>query len=76
MLCTGGIKQQQAARAILEASPPQAPSKLAERLMLLVGWGLISANTARWICEGAMQDGPQHNDVDRMAKCGASGKYV
>jgi hypothetical protein len=50
-------------------------SKGAERLLTAFGWGLISANFVRWICEGLVEDGPQHYQICELAQLGASGKY-
>ena len=43
------------------------PSKLAERVWLLVGWGLIS-----WLAEGAVDDGLKQEPVKKLAELGAS----
>ena len=51
------------------------PSKLAQRILLLVGWGLISANCARWLAEGAVDDGLKQEPVKKLAELGAKGQY-
>ena len=51
-------------------------SVLAERMLLLVGWGIISPNTAQWLCAGAVEDGHAHNDVVTISSWGTSGKFA
>ena len=50
-------------------------SVLWERLMLLIGWGLVSTNTARWLAEGAVKDGLELAPLVQLSKVGAHGAY-
>ena len=63
-------------QGLAQAAQAGVASVLAERLLLLVGWGLVSANTAQWLAAGALEDGPVHKDVEAMASWGAEGKYA
>ena len=52
-------------------------SLLAERLLLLVGWGLISTNTARWLAEGAVADTDKPRPaILQLAQLGNFGKWA
>ena len=67
----GGVRQQ--AAALGEPAPQR--SKLASRLLSLLGWGDLSANQVQWICEGAVLDGHAHGDVVHIARAGTTGKH-
>eukprot|EP00969_Alexandrium_andersonii_P202550 8949380-Alexandrium_andersonii.AAC.1 len=49
-----------------------AQSLLCERLLLMTGWGLISASTAQWLAAGAASDGLQQPDLLKLASLGSS----
>ena len=60
--------------------PQEETSILAERLLLLVGWGLASSNTIRWVAEGAVLDAcnskqKPHPHIAKLSSCGADGQY-
>eukprot|EP00969_Alexandrium_andersonii_P270120 11940096-Alexandrium_andersonii.AAC.1 len=71
----GGWKQRST------AAPRDAPrggdrSALAERLLQLVGWGLISSATAQWLAAGAVEDGlVGKTAVTKLANIGHGGEY-
>ena len=46
----------QLADALVDLQEAASHSTLVERLLLAVGWGLLSSNCARWIAEGATID--------------------
>ena len=74
LLGRGGARQRQEVASDLERGQA-VHSVLVERLLHLVGWGLLSANTARWLAEGAEQDGLDNDEVKRVASFGARGVY-
>ena len=51
-------------------------SQFVERLLLSVGWGLISPNCGRWLAEGIELDGFNHPAVARMSKLRTQGSYA
>lgn len=58
-------------------NPPSAHDHSAERLLLLVGWGIMSAATARWLAEGICLDYVDDTKAQtkQFAKIGCSGVY-
>ena len=50
-------------------------SVLAERLVELWSWGLISAVLLQWLADAAVCDGLQHNDLVKLANLGAKGMH-
>ena len=72
---SGGYVQRaqgHAAAAMAEVAEAQpSHSILSERVLLLVGWGIISANTAQWLCAGAVADGGAHPDIAQIELHGA-----
>ena len=76
LLSRGGARQQQeVAAAASSVGRPASNSVLADRLLTLFGWGVISANTAQWIADGAVQDGLCVSEVQKLAKLGSGGKF-
>ena len=67
----GGVHQQAAARQ--DANPVR--SVLASRVLKLMGWGTLSSNQARWLCEGAELDGLTLPDIVSIAHAGAEGDH-
>ena len=57
--------------------PPKdfTSSVLVSRLLLLWGWGLLSAPTVQWLAEGAVQDGINNAFVQQLATIGHYGLY-
>ena len=80
LLASGGASQQRRVLAA-EASAPStigapARSELVDRILMLVGWGIISANTARWLAEGACMDGVTGDELVALSRLGKSGKFA
>ena len=69
----GGARQRAERAQRLQRNVPR--SKLAECLLFLFGWGLLSANAAQWIASAALADGLDHGDIKRLAQIGASGTF-
>ena len=70
----GGSRQLSEVVGDVVSSAP-AKSHLAERLLLLFGWGLVSAPTIQWLAEGAVLDGVEHARVKDLASLGSSGAH-
>ncbi len=64
--------------AELASLPPlvEPKSELTSRLLTLVGWGHLSANTARWLAEGAIIDGADRTSLHTFARLGKDGEYA
>ena len=75
LLGRGGARQRHEVASALGRGQASR-SILVERLLHLVGWGLLSANTARWLAEGAEQDGLDNDAVRCVARLGARCMYV
>ena len=75
LLRRGGSRQLES-NALLIEQVGVSGSVLAERLMMLCGWGLVSANTVRWLAEGARMDGLVHDDINKLASLGCKGAYA
>ena len=79
----GSSGSRQLLRALRASEPGEATdsplsavnSILAERLLLLVGWGLVSPNCARWLAEGAVLDGSPHDQIQKLSGIGTNCKY-
>ncbi|MDA8582844.1 hypothetical protein N9L68_01400 [bacterium] len=71
LLESGGVHQQAEARQ----DPNADRSSLASRVLKLMGWGTLSPNQARWLCEGAELDGLTHPDIISIAHAGAEGDH-
>ena len=50
-------------------------SVLAERLVELWSWGLISAVLLQWLADAAVCDGLQHDDLVKLANLGSKGMH-
>ena len=50
-------------------------SVFCERLLLLVGWGVVSANVAQWLCSGLKEDAFENEEICKIASWGSHGKY-
>jgi len=78
-LTRGGSRQRlQAAHStlFLDGSGTEArKSETAQRLLLLFGWGLLSANQVRWIAEGVVIDGLEMEEVSDLSNLGTAGKH-
>eukprot|EP00974_Lingulodinium_polyedra_P087766 8511071-Lingulodinium_polyedra.AAC.1 len=53
MFGRGGFRQQALLASAALESRRNKKSALAERLLSLVGWGIVSPNCAQWLAEGA-----------------------
>ena len=71
----GGARQRDEGSRLLGAQARQ-PCKLANCLLQLFGWGLISANTVQWLAAAAYSDGLRHPLMEDLAKIGTSGLYA
>ena len=69
----GGYIQQLA--QLQEEDPKPAPSKLASMLVGLWSWGDISTPLVQALAEAAREDGLEHEQIQKLAKLGARGKY-
>ena len=69
----GGARQRAERAQRLQRNVPR--SKLAECLLFLFGWGLLSANAVQWLASAALADGLDHEDIKRLAQIGASGTF-
>ena len=90
LICCSSIMQEALRQHLLHHGAPhhlggQVPiaprdaactSVLANRLLLLVGWGHLSPNTMRWLAEGAICDGARDGTLTKLASLGAQGKYA
>ena len=65
MLRRGGSRQLMESAAIASDSLDEGHSVLAERLLMLCGWGLVSANCIRWLAEGAREDGLEFDSIKK-----------
>ena len=74
MLGRGGARQAASLAQSLEALA-DTQSVLVSRLLMLFGWGLLSANTVQWLAEGAEQDGLKLEPVKKLAGIGSHGVY-
>ena len=54
------------------ASAPR--SRLAEALLFLLGWGIVSSANCSWIARCAWDDGLRHDDLKRLASAGSWGR--
>ena len=70
----GGASQVLHAAATLLGG--QHTSVLASRLLLLWSWGLLTTPHLQFLAEGAILDGTQHPDLDKLAALGAHGAYA
>ena len=70
----GGYKKK-LAQLEAEDDPKPTTSKLASLLIGLWSWGDISTPLVQALAEAARQDGLQHEQVEKLAKLGARGKY-
>ena len=78
-LSRGGTQQRLAAAASSSRDPgakPSTQSVLADRLLNLFGWGLISASTVQWLAAGAVDDGLHVGEVEKLASLGTNGQYA
>ena len=50
-------------------------SVLAQRLLNLLGWGVLKPVAIQWLCEGAVIDGPAHPDIKYLAQIGTNGEH-
>eukprot|EP00974_Lingulodinium_polyedra_P068369 6620266-Lingulodinium_polyedra.AAC.2 len=73
MLGRGGFRQQALLTSAVLANRRMKPSVLAERLLALVGWGLVSPNCAQWLAKGAVEDGNDLEEIKTLASVGAEG---
>ena len=48
---------------------------LAERILLLVGWGIISPNCAQWLAAGGVENGFKDESLEKLANVGHYGVY-
>eukprot|EP00974_Lingulodinium_polyedra_P067772 6560523-Lingulodinium_polyedra.AAC.1 len=55
LLSRGGHRQQERVALHLEPQGSSTASSLADRLLVLVGWGIVSSSTARWLAEGPLR---------------------
>ena len=76
MLHSGGYKQQREFAELFRSVPEvRDGSLLCERLLLMTGWGIISATTAQWLAYGAVVDGLAHSDIVKLSNLGKAGTY-
>ena len=78
MSTTKGLGSRQLIHAVNHASSAKEDdrSALAERLLLAMGWGLLSANCARWIAEGGVIDTKIKPQVVQLSNIGCGGVYA
>ena len=80
VLQVGGARQRADAAAALRAAQEPArrddKSKLAETLLLLFGWGLLTSTCCQWIAQSAVEDGMTHADLLKLASIGCEGRYA
>ena len=50
-------------------------SVLAQRLLQLWSWGLLSAPLVQWLAEGAVKDGSTHTDMEQLSRVGSGGAF-
>ena len=72
-MLAGGSRQMAESLRIMQSSG--ATSKLAERLLFLGGWGVVSWTTVQWIAEAAVMDGLQMAEVNALSSVGNNGLY-
>eukprot|EP00969_Alexandrium_andersonii_P300953 13305236-Alexandrium_andersonii.AAC.1 len=59
---------------VLQAiSPPEGSSLLAERLVELCMWGILSAPMLQWLADAAVTDGVNKRQLLDLASLGAHG---
>ena len=58
---------------IVSGSLGEGHSVLAERLLMLCGWGLVSAYCIRWLAEGAREDGLEIDAIKKLSELGSRG---
>ena len=75
LLSIGGSRQQAEAVSSVLGYESLVTEHLANRLLLLFGWGVVSANVVQWIAEGAVLDGSAQPSTIRLSKLGGAGKY-
>ena len=77
---SGGSKQQAEAARILAGQGvgllAPTSSVLVDRILRVVGWGLISSNAARWLAEGGVLDGLDLGELKVLSKIGTAGQYA
>ena len=56
-------------------APPPVTSHLCEALLMLTGWGLISANLAGYLARKGLEDGIENNDLSKLGTVGTSGDH-
>ena len=71
----GGVRQQAEIEALLAPPPQSSTSMLADRLLMLFGWGLLSAGTIQWLASGAVDDGLSQGDIVAIARIGSGGRF-
>ena len=76
MLGRGGTRQLMENERIVSGSLGEGHSVLAERLLMLCGWGLVSANCIRWLAEGAREDGLEIDAIKKLSELGGRGVYA
>ncbi|CAK0824589.1 unnamed protein product [Prorocentrum cordatum] len=76
LLLRGGTRQRRAALdAAGQPSAVTSKSALAEILLFLFGWGLLTATCIQWVAGAAVRDGLNHPDLLKLAAVGAAGEY-
>ena len=71
----GGSRQKLATLAAMSGAT-RSKSKLANALLRLFGWGLLTATSVQWIAQAAMDDGLSHPDLEELAGIGRSGEFA
>ena len=59
----------------LEGAGAENKSRLAEALLLLFAWGLVSASSAQWLAQCALDDGLRHPEIAKLASIGKHGEF-
>lgn len=75
---SGGSRQREEAARLYQRAgqqPQSGDSKFASALLMLFGWGLISAVTVQWLAAAAVADGATHPQLVKLAKLGKEGDY-
>jgi hypothetical protein len=70
----GRGRNQLLAQAAAERAAVQ-PCMLADRLLEICFWGLISPTLVRWLAEGALLSGLEHPDIVALSELGSSGLH-
>ena len=65
---------QSTAAASTDATP--ARSRLAEVLLRMFAWGLLTATVVQWIARAAVDDGLRHPDLERLANIGTNCEFA